>query len=69
MTRPEHIVGRKGCLTPDQVRCYRARYRRRAQLLAELNGLSSIRQMAEEAGLSESAMKQLISGRSYGWVR
>lgn len=65
-TRPFRMCGRPGLFTDEQVRSWRAERARRKQVLRETR---SVKQMAEDAGITENAMDLILSGRTYKHVR
>ena len=61
MTRPRHIVGRKGSLTPEAVRAIRAAEDMRRSFTREA--------IARRFGVSPGHVSDILRGRAYKWVR
>lgn len=77
--KPANVPGRVPLLTPDQVRQYRQEYQYRQHLRSlievaeiarkKLAETRTISQMARDAGMSRSGMRQAIAMESYKYVR
>jgi hypothetical protein len=64
-TRPFRMADRNGLFTDEQVLAWRAERARRRQVLRETR---SLKRMAEDAGVCENAMRELLEGISYKHV-
>jgi hypothetical protein len=69
MSRPAHCVGRPGLFTAEQVKAWRDEYARRKALREELAKLRTMDDMAREAGVQTNAVRLMLCGTTYKWVR
>jgi hypothetical protein len=52
--------------TSEQVEAWRAEWARRCEALRETR---SVRRMAKDAGVNYTAMRMILDGETYKWVR